>query len=64
MSFVPLNQQPGACRWCSSAYQATFHGGPCPNVRSIEYHPDGTIKRIEFQPVPTTLLAPSGKAAR
>jgi len=24
--------------------------GICPQVRSIEYHPDGTVKRVEYRP--------------
>ena len=33
----------GTCRWCS-----TWHIGTCPRVKSIEYFPDGTVKRVEF----------------
>lgn len=25
-----------------------LHLTTCPRIRSIEYHPDGTVKRIEF----------------
>jgi hypothetical protein len=38
----------GACPHCSGPYSAIFHGGPCPRIRAIEYHPDGTVKRVEF----------------
>jgi hypothetical protein len=31
------------CQWCGN-----IHGQRCPEVRAIEYHPDGTIKRVEF----------------
>ena len=48
----PMNQIPGACPWCSSTYSATFHSGRCPKVRAIEYHPDGRVKRVEFNPEP------------
>ncbi len=24
------------------------HSGTCPRIRAIEYHPNGTVKRIEF----------------
>lgn len=40
---------PGACPYCSSAHQAVMHSGACPRVRAIEYHPNGTVKRIEFR---------------
>lgn len=43
------------CRWCGK-----YHGTLCPDVKAIEYHPDGTVKRVEFKsvadyfaPVPT-----------
>jgi len=39
------------CRWCSNPpHSYIVHYGLCPQVRAIEYHPDGTIKRIEFGP--------------
>lgn len=28
------------------------HCGPCPRIKAIEYHPDGTIKRIEYVDAP------------
>lgn len=31
------------CQWCG-----VIHGPKCPEVRAIEYHQDGTIKRVEF----------------
>ncbi len=40
---------PGACPHCSSPYSATFHNGPCPRIKAIEYHPNGSVKRIEFK---------------
>jgi hypothetical protein len=44
-----LLTSPGGCPWCSSTLNIVLHGGgPCPRVKSIEYHPDGTIKRVEF----------------
>jgi hypothetical protein len=33
----------GACGYCGS-----IHTGKCPTVKAFEYHPDGTIKRVEF----------------
>ena len=31
----------GACGWCSNN-----HTGQCPRVQEIEYHPNGTVKRV------------------
>lgn len=31
------------CQWCGA-----YHTGVCRRVKSIDYYPDGTIKRIEF----------------
>lgn len=42
-----LTAMPG-CPYCSSQWQQIYHGGACPKVRAIEYHPNGTIKRVEF----------------
>jgi hypothetical protein len=33
-----------ACRWCGQ-----YHGPKCPTVKAIEFHPDGSIKRVEFK---------------
>jgi len=33
------------CRYCGSTLP---HPGICPSVKAIEYHPDGTVKRVEF----------------
>jgi hypothetical protein len=32
-----------ACRYCGN-----HHGPRCPDVKAIEYHPDGTVKRVEY----------------
>lgn len=37
---VPLN----ICRFCGAYHPNQV----CPRIRSIEYNPDGTIKKIEF----------------
>ena len=37
-----------ACPHCSSQYQLVYHGDTCPRVKSIEYYPNGTIKKLEF----------------
>lgn len=47
----------GCCRYCSGPYKAVFHDGVCPRVSAIEYHPDGTVKRVEFAPVDRPLSA-------
>ena len=31
------------CPYCQH-----YHGGNCPAVKAIEYHPNGQIKRVEF----------------
>jgi hypothetical protein len=36
-----------ACGWCG-----LIHGGTCPRVKAIEYHPNGQIKRVEFHEQP------------
>ena len=33
------------CRYCG----AVPHDGVCPTVKSIEYHPDGSVKHVEFR---------------
>jgi len=37
------------CQWCGNVQ----HTGVCPRVKAIEYHPNGTIKRVEFQGWPS-----------
>ena len=34
---------PPICEHCGYG-----HVGTCPKVKAIEYHPNGTVKRIEF----------------
>ena len=48
-TMVDLRQTPGACPYCSTPTVASYHSGSCPRVRAIEYHPDGSVKRIEFK---------------
>lgn len=37
-----------ACPYCGS-----IHTSRCPQVKAFEYHPDGSLKRVEFHdPVP------------
>lgn len=33
----------GPCTYCGD-----YHAGQCPTISSIEYHPNGAVKRIEF----------------
>ena len=41
---------PAICPHCNYG-----HVGTCPRIKAIEYHPDGTVKRIEFhEPQPIT----------
>jgi len=42
----------GACPWCSGETSWVMHGGRCPQVRAIEYNPDGSVKRVEFTNTP------------
>lgn len=39
---------PGACPYCSTPHSGVIHGGPCPRVKAIEYHPNGSVKRVEL----------------
>lgn len=34
----------GVCRWCGR-----LHGYQCPEVKALEFHPDGSVKRVEFK---------------
>lgn len=40
----------GVCEHCSRPGKLVVHSGACPRVKSIEYHPSGAIKRVEFWP--------------
>ena len=31
------------------SYCGNHHNGACPKVKAIEYHPNGTVKRVEFR---------------
>lgn len=58
-STVPTSQP---CQYCSN-----HHGVRCPTVKALEYHPDGTVKRVEFMtavdyhPLPFTQNGQSGQ---
>ena len=38
----------GGCPYCSGPNSYVVHGGKCPKVKAFEYHPNGTLKRVEF----------------
>ena len=44
---VPME---GACPHCSGPYTSVVHSGKCPKIAEIEYHQDGTVKRVKFHP--------------
>ena len=39
-----------ACPHCSGPYSWIIHNGACPKVAEIEYHQNGTVKRVKFHP--------------
>jgi hypothetical protein len=43
------------CRWCGQ-----IHTQLCPAVRAMEFHPDGSVKRVEF----VTAEPPRGGVAK
>lgn len=49
----------GYCPHCSGGGQSIFHGGPCPNVKAVEYFPDGRIKRIEYVDKTPVIVQPT-----
>lgn len=40
---------PTACPHCSGVGTLVYHSGVCPKIKSIEYNPDGSIKKIEYK---------------
>jgi hypothetical protein len=44
----------GACTHCGGR-----HTGACPRVKSIEFHRDGTVKRVEYHPWAQPFLPPA-----
>ena len=38
-----MTETMGPCKYCGNV-----HRGRCPEVKAVEYHEDGGIKRIEF----------------
>ena len=39
--------KPPTCQHCGMIHDTT-----CPRIKAIEYHPDGSTKRIEFHSAP------------
>lgn len=39
------------CELCSDETTKIYHYGRCPKIKSIEYYPDGQIKKIEFRDI-------------
>ena len=37
-----------SCPHCSGGITEVYHFGACPEVKAIEYFPNGTVKRVEF----------------
>lgn len=51
----------GSCGYCNGG----LHGGSvCPRIAAIEYHPNGTVKRVELHPVEPAPSPPTGKAEK
>jgi len=46
-SDTSYGSMPRFCGHCGS-----WHGPACPRVKAIEYYPDGTIKRVEYNDFP------------
>lgn len=38
----------GGCPYCSTDTMQVYHLGKCPKVKSIEYHGNGLVKKVEF----------------
>lgn len=44
----------GKCGHCGG-----YHIGTCPRVKAVEYHPNGTVKRVEYhEPHPVHVQTP------
>ena len=49
-------ETPGRCYYCGA-----YHEGVCARVASIEYHPDGTVRKVTFHnDAPVTRLNVDG----
>ncbi len=45
---TPIVCYEGACPYCSSEAVTVYHGGMCPKIKSITYHPNGTVIKAVF----------------
>jgi hypothetical protein len=43
MANLNLDGTPKPCGHCGM-----WHAGSCPRIKSIEYYPDGTVRRLEY----------------
>ena len=44
-----MNDDTLPCPYCSNDWHLVYHyGGLCPRIAAIEYHLNGTVKRVEF----------------
>lgn len=41
-----MSDFPGQLHYCGHC--GMYHQGQCPRIKSIEYWPDGTVKRVEY----------------
>jgi hypothetical protein len=51
-SYTPSTnfEAPSPCPHCSNGTSKVYHiGGKCPKVKSVEYYPDGRVKKIEYE---------------
>jgi hypothetical protein len=48
-----MGQMGRYCVHCSNPEAGFFvyHTGPCPYIKSVEYHENGTIKKIEYHDI-------------
>lgn len=44
--FATSSARPLGCPYCGNMHT---DGAMCPRVKAIEYHPDGTVKRVELR---------------
>lgn len=58
MTRLPSCSAMPSCRYCGC-----WHNGTCPKVKAIEYHPDGSVRRVELHENAAGDLALHGEAA-
>lgn len=57
MTMIEQLQSLQSCCHCGM-----YHIGMCPRVKSVEYYPDGTIKRVEYHAAEVAAIAEKEKA--